>query len=130
LPSCCCALWALLPLVATRWLGLGAGGYGILLGALGSGAVVGVLLLPRLWARLSNNRLMMGATLVYGALLAVLVVTRQANRFVEQYTVLSWDEHLRQHHDRLTETDAAIDRQALAFAESAAPASHLFPADV
>jgi MFS family permease len=31
------ALWALLPLVASRRLGLGAGGYGLLLGASGSG---------------------------------------------------------------------------------------------
>jgi MFS family permease len=30
------ALWALLPLIATRRLGLGSGGYGLLLGALGS----------------------------------------------------------------------------------------------
>ena len=33
------ALWALLPLVATQQLGIGAGGYGLLLGAMGVGAV-------------------------------------------------------------------------------------------
>ena len=32
------AIWALLPLIATRRLGLGAGGYGLLLGALGGGS--------------------------------------------------------------------------------------------
>ncbi|HKG52090.1 MAG TPA: MFS transporter, partial [Actinomycetales bacterium] len=37
------ALWALLPLVATRRLGLGPGGYGLLLAALGVGAVGGAV---------------------------------------------------------------------------------------
>ena len=35
------ALWGLLPLVASRRLGLGPGGYGLLLGALGVGAIAG-----------------------------------------------------------------------------------------
>jgi len=35
------ALWALLPLVATRELGLGATGYGVLLGGLGAGSIGG-----------------------------------------------------------------------------------------
>ena len=35
------ALWALLPLIATRRLGLGSDGYGLLLGALGVGAIGG-----------------------------------------------------------------------------------------
>ena len=41
------ALWALLPLVATERLGLGANGYGLLLGALGVGAIAGAFTLPR-----------------------------------------------------------------------------------
>src|SRR5437660_5051644 len=40
------ALWALLPLVANEQLGLGANGYGLLLGALGVGAVAGAFALP------------------------------------------------------------------------------------
>ena len=36
-----CAVWALLPLIASRQLGLGADGYGLLFAALGVGAVVG-----------------------------------------------------------------------------------------
>ena len=40
------ALWALLPLIATRRLGLGSGGYGVLLGALGVGAIGGSGTLP------------------------------------------------------------------------------------
>lgn len=41
------ALWALLPVIAERRFGLGAGGYGLLLGAVGVGAVLGAFLLPR-----------------------------------------------------------------------------------
>jgi predicted MFS family arabinose efflux permease len=49
------ALWGLLPLVASRRLGLGPSGYGILLGALGVGAIIGVSVLSRLRAKLSVN---------------------------------------------------------------------------
>ena len=66
-------LWSLLPLVATRQLGLGADGYGLLLGALGAGAVVGALILPRFRARLSANHLIGAASVIY-ALASVLIV--------------------------------------------------------
>lgn len=72
------ALWALLPVVATQRLGLGAAGYGLLLGALGVGAVAGAFVLPRIRARLSNNALMVAASLVYAAVLVLLVVVRNA----------------------------------------------------
>ena len=49
------ALWALLPLVASQRLGLGADGYGALFGALGVGAIVGALMLGRVQDRLSTN---------------------------------------------------------------------------
>ena len=39
-------LWALLPLVARRTLGLGSGGYGLLLGCVGIGAVLGATFAP------------------------------------------------------------------------------------
>ncbi|MGW5672307.1 MFS transporter [Micromonospora sp. NPDC003776] len=68
------ALWALLPLVASRRLNLGAGGYGVLLGALGVGAVAGALVLPRIRRVLSNNRLLLLAGLLYAAALAVLAL--------------------------------------------------------
>ena len=66
-------LWALLPLVATQQLRLGADGYGLLLGALGAGAVAGALLLPRLRARLAGNAQLATASAVY-ALVLVLIV--------------------------------------------------------
>ena len=66
------ALWALLPLVASRRLGLGASGYGVLLAALGIGAVAGALVLPRIRRVLTNNQLLLGAGLIYAATLLVL----------------------------------------------------------
>ncbi|PPF90139.1 MFS transporter [Subtercola sp. Z020] len=48
------ALWALLPVTASR-LSLSSSGYGLLLGALGVGAVVGIFLLPVARRRLSDN---------------------------------------------------------------------------
>ena len=70
------ALWALLPLIATTRLGLGAGGYGLLLAALGVGAIGGAFILPRLRARLSANALVAAASLVYAAALVVVVLSR------------------------------------------------------
>ena len=61
------ALWALLPLVASRLLGLDALGYGVLLGALGVGAVAGAAVLPRIVAGLSPSRLVAAAGTVFGA---------------------------------------------------------------
>ncbi|HEV3294831.1 MAG TPA: MFS transporter, partial [Streptosporangiaceae bacterium] len=52
------AIWALLPLTAQSALHLGAGGYGLLLGSVGIGAVAGAALLPRLRARLSPDALL------------------------------------------------------------------------
>jgi MFS family permease len=66
------ALWALLPVMASQELGLDATGYGIVLGSLGLGAVVGALLLPRLGRSLSVDALTASATLVFaGATLAL-----------------------------------------------------------
>ena len=61
------ALWALLPLVATRRLGLSSGGYGLLLAALGIGAVTGAVVLPEVAARLSTGVMVLLASLIYAA---------------------------------------------------------------
>ena len=53
------AIWALLPLVARTMLHGTAGFYGLLLGAVGGGAIAGALLLPRLRSKLSNDGLML-----------------------------------------------------------------------
>jgi MFS family permease len=69
-------LWALLPLVATRSLGLGANGYGLLLGALGIGAVAGVATMRRIQAALSPNQWLITASFIYAASLVVLVTVK------------------------------------------------------
>jgi MFS family permease len=70
------ALWALLPIVASQRLGQGSGGYGLLLGALGVGAVAGAFILPRLQAMLSPNVLLTAASVVYAVVLVVLILVR------------------------------------------------------
>ena len=64
------AVWALLPLVASRELGGDARLYGVLLGCIGAGAVIAALLLPRLTHGISRDRLIALATLVYGGAVA------------------------------------------------------------
>jgi MFS family permease len=62
---CASALWALLPLVARREMGLPSSGYGSLLASLGVGAVAGAAFLPRLRDRLSADLRIGGATIVF-----------------------------------------------------------------
>jgi MFS family permease len=68
------ALWALLPLIATQRLGLGADGYGALFGALGAGAIVGALVLGRVRRRLSANGILAASGVLYAAVLAAIVL--------------------------------------------------------
>jgi len=51
----------------------------------------------------------------------------QPNRFVEMFSVPSWEEHMRQHAGRLTATDRAVEEAALAFSDPPAYADHLLP---
>lgn len=59
------ALWALLPIVAAGRLGLGSGGYGLLLAALGIGAVAGAVVLPRIVARVPVSVMVFAASVVF-----------------------------------------------------------------
>src|SRR3954471_12660851 len=69
------ALWALLPLVATRRLGVGSGGYGLMFAALGIGAIAGALILGRVRRVLSTNATLTAAGLLMaGSLLALVVI--------------------------------------------------------
>jgi quinol monooxygenase YgiN len=70
------AVWALLPLVANRQLGMGADGYGVLLGALGGGAVAGAFALPQIQARLSPNRLILVSSVAYAAAMVAVVLLK------------------------------------------------------
>ncbi|MDX1067520.1 MFS transporter [Sinorhizobium medicae] len=66
------AIWALLPLVARQLLGGDASFYGMLLGAVGAGAVCGALVMPRLRARLDADGLLLAAAIVTAAVMGVL----------------------------------------------------------
>lgn len=69
---CGSSLWALLPVVARTGLGKGPGAYGLLLAALGVGAVSGAFVLPRLRGDRSLDLVVLAATLVFaGATLAL-----------------------------------------------------------
>jgi MFS family permease len=68
------ALWTLLPLIASRRLAQGADGYGLLLGALGLGAIGGAVILPRVRARLSINALLAASGILYAVVLAIVVL--------------------------------------------------------
>ena len=84
--------WALLPLVARRELGLGPGGYGIMLACIGVGAITGAVLLPRLRRRLSSDRLMVLASLVFAMTMLALAFVRHfwlLNAF-EFFTGFAW----------------------------------------
>lgn len=60
------ALWALLPVAADGHLGVGSAGYGLLLGALGGGALLGVVFLPWIRARTASNTVLAGSALLFG----------------------------------------------------------------
>jgi MFS family permease len=64
------ALWALLPLFASQHLGAGALEYGILMGAIGVGALLGAVLLPLLRRGLSLDMMMNLAMLVFAMAVA------------------------------------------------------------
>lgn len=70
--GCASAVWALLPLVARRLLEGGAGYYGLLLGAVGAGAIAGAVILPRIRARVDADGIMLGAALLTAAVTASL----------------------------------------------------------
>ena len=63
------AVWALLPLIASRQLGLTASGYGILFAALGAGAITAALGLGRVKQQLSSNAVLAWAGTVFGVAL-------------------------------------------------------------
>jgi len=69
---CGAALWALLPLVARTELGLGATSYGVLLGCLGSGAVICAAFLPKLQRKLRSDPLIAAGTVLFAVATATL----------------------------------------------------------
>ncbi len=68
------ALWALLPVIASQHLHVGADGYGALFAALGAGAILGALVLGPLNTKLSTNGVLAAAGLLYAATLTVIAL--------------------------------------------------------
>jgi len=71
-------VWALLPLVARYKLGLGSGGYGVLLGCVGIGALVGATFSPALRRALTPRSLLAACTAAVAVASLVLAVSHTA----------------------------------------------------
>ncbi|WP_457090982.1 MFS transporter [Microvirga sp. P5_D2] len=69
------AVWALLPIVARQEIGGGPGFYGLMLGSVGAGAILGAVLLPRIRSRLGQDRLVLAMTLVTAGMTVLLALT-------------------------------------------------------
>jgi predicted MFS family arabinose efflux permease len=69
------AAWALLPLVARDLLGGGPGFYGLMLGGIGLGAIVGAVVLPRLREAVGPDRVVLAASLAAALVLGLLSIT-------------------------------------------------------
>lgn len=68
------AWWSLLPLVARFGLGLGPGGYGVLVGCFGFGAVAAASSLPRIRTKISGDGLAVAASVVFSGALGLLAI--------------------------------------------------------
>jgi MFS family permease len=66
----------LMPVVARDLLGLGAGGYGLLLSSLGVGGLSGALALAGVGSRFPRGRLLIGAAYAYASLLILFSLVR------------------------------------------------------
>lgn len=69
------AIWALLPLVARQLLHGSPGFYGVMLGAVGAGAIAGALWLPSWRQRLDADGLVLAASLLAALVMATLACT-------------------------------------------------------
>ncbi|TCV93427.1 putative MFS family arabinose efflux permease [Luteibacter rhizovicinus] len=67
-------VWALLPLIARDVLHGGASFYGVLLGAVGAGAIGGAVLLPRVRQRLTADHLLLAASVISALAMLVLAL--------------------------------------------------------
>lgn len=65
-------LWALLPIIARRDLGLGPAGYGGLLTFMGLGAISGAILMPRMRGRMGANAITLAASILLASAMAAL----------------------------------------------------------
>ncbi len=73
---CGSAFWAMLPLIVRFEMQRGPGEYGLLLGCFGVGAVLGATCLPTIRSKVSSDRLVIGATVLFAAVLLQLSFLR------------------------------------------------------
>ena len=71
-------LWSLLPLVATEKLGFRERGFGICLGLIGAGAVVGAWFLPYVRSRFSSESLLLASNCIYASVCITIGLTHSA----------------------------------------------------
>jgi predicted MFS family arabinose efflux permease len=71
------ALWALLPVIGQRQLGLGAAGVGLLVGCMGGGAVAAGLVIGRLRATAGLERLVAAGCVLYAGVMLVAAFSTQ-----------------------------------------------------
>jgi MFS family permease len=74
--GCGSALWALLPVIGQRQLGLGAAGVGLLMGCMGAGAVGAGLIIGRIRTRVGLEALVRGGCLMFAAAMLVAAFVR------------------------------------------------------
>jgi MFS family permease len=72
------ALWALLPVIGQQRLGLGAEGFGLMMGCLGTGAVGVGLVIGRVRQQLGLERLVTWCCVVFAGVMAVAALSRWA----------------------------------------------------
>ena len=70
------ALWALLPVIGQRQLGLGATGFGLLMGCLGTGAVMAGLAIGRMRLRWGLERLVAAGGVVFALVMVMAALSR------------------------------------------------------
>jgi MFS family permease len=70
------ALWALLPVIGQRQLGLGAAGFGLLMACLGTGAVAAGLVLGKVRAKMGLEALVSTSCVVFALVMAVAALVR------------------------------------------------------
>jgi MFS family permease len=79
------ALWALLPIIGQRQLGLGAAGFGLLMACLGTGAIAAGLLIGRFRARVGIERIVLAGCIVFAL---VMLAAALSTLHVLVYTAL------------------------------------------
>ncbi|MHA6795476.1 MFS transporter [Pseudonocardia bannensis] len=72
------ALWALLPVIARGRLGLDAGDYGLLLGGVGLGGILGAIVVPTVRAHVDADSLVAVGSLVYAGSMLITGLARSA----------------------------------------------------